>query len=102
MPLLHFYIQANMYEELFVAAHLEVHILVDLASCQPWYLADGGHIDVEVREEEEIHTAAGSHTLLTQLGVEVSLRHQQCLQHPNQPTQKILKKVIQLFNDSLH
>lgn len=57
-------------------AYLEVVIFVDVPSREPGDLSHRGQVHVGVREEEEVHAAPGCHTLLAQLGVEITLRCQ--------------------------
>jgi hypothetical protein len=59
--------------------YLEITVLVHIATSQPGDIGHGGHIAVCVGEEEQVHTAAGCHTLCAQLVVERELWCQDCL-----------------------
>ena len=62
-------------------SNLEVAVFVEVSAGEPDHIGHGGHITVGVWEEEEVHTAAGCHTLLAQLAIEWSLRGQEALEN---------------------
>lgn len=62
-------------------SNLEVAVFVEVSAGEPDHIGHGGHITVGVWEEEEVHTAAGCHTLLAQLAIERSLRGQEALEN---------------------